>query len=228
MLLGGPILFMYAWFWLFYSSSWENIESVCSWKLHWILNFARNNTLKRWINPNFVSSRISRMKSELRSLLSWGRLICCWIPANCLPMLIRNCWIYIKMQVTWNHWLRSCLISGNRSRDFWNWKFLNLIYILCSKSIMYCLRSWLLTGIFRLFCMPTASNASCGETGCKYRRWLITCCLMLLNILQTVELSVWNWLMERRNVCFPFPIMVREYPRKTMLRYSSGSIRLRI
>ena len=26
---------------------------------------------------NFVSSRISRMKSELRSLLSWGRLICC-------------------------------------------------------------------------------------------------------------------------------------------------------
>ena len=197
MLLGGPILFMYAWFWLFYSSLWENIESVCSWKLHWILNFARNNTLKRWINPNFVSSRISRMKSELRSLLSWGRL-------------------------------RSCLIFGNRSRDFWNWKFLNLTYILCSKSIMYCLRSWLLTGIFRLFCMPTASNASCGGTGCKYRRWLIICYLMLLNILQTVELSVWNWLMERRNVCFPFPIMVREYPRKTMLRYSSGSIRLRI
>ena len=27
---------------------------------------------------------------------------------------------------------------------------------------MYCLKSWLLTGIFRLFCMPTASNASCG------------------------------------------------------------------
>ena len=24
-----------------------------------------------------------------------------------------------------------------------------------------------------------------------------------------MELSVWNWLMERRNVCFPFPIMVR-------------------
>ena len=37
---------------------------------------------------------------------------------------------------------------------------------------------------------------------------------MLLNILQTVEVSVWNWLMERMNVCFPFQTMGQEYPRK--------------
>lgn len=34
------------------------------------------------------------------------------------------------------------------------------------------------------------------------------------NILQTVEVSVWNWLMERMNVCFPFQTMGQEYPRK--------------